>query len=147
MVRNFFVVSLMAASLLVFSAYLPGGDAKAGESTVPRMVKTISFKGGNCKFQKLDTSPMFAPAGMKEGEKAFIAQLKCVITGKSSDDALHVLYDKGKFVAPGGKHYKAGAATTGPGKNDYSLVVAVPQNVDVGKLQFVYDGQALPLGK
>jgi len=90
---------------------------------------------------------MFAPANMKIGEKAFEVALKCSLTGKSKSDDLGVLYDKGEFITPDGKHYKAGSATTGPGKSDYSLYVAVPQNVDVGKLQFVYDGQALPLGK
>ncbi|HBT96141.1 MAG TPA: hypothetical protein DEB25_00075 [Desulfobulbaceae bacterium] len=147
MARNFFVISLTVACLLSSLTYLSGGDAKAGGAASSKVVQTILFPGGSCKLDRLNTRPMFSPAEMKESEKAFMVELKCALTGKSSDDALRVLYDKGEFVAPDGKRYRAGAAIFKSDETIYRLVVAIPQNVDVEKLRFIYDGQVLPLGK
>lgn len=101
---------------------------------------TFKFKGGTCELSELNMRPMFAPAEMKDSEKAFMARFAYKLDADAADDALSVLYDKGQFVTPDGAVYKAGAAI----RNEtlYSLVVAVPKDVDVETLKFVFNNQS-----
>jgi hypothetical protein len=76
---------------------------------------------------------------MKENEKAFMLQFEYTLNKGVATDALGVLYEKGRFKAPDGKTYKAGAAAIRENDSIYSLLVAVPKNLDVESLRFTYD--------
>jgi|GEM_PF-4233528 len=115
-----------------------------------KVVKRISLDGGSCELYELHKNSMLAPADMQENEKAFMMRLKCTLKQNVSAEKLSVLYDKGEFVAPDRKRYKAGAAIVKGEKDNvtiYSLVVAVPKDVNVETLKFVYNKQVILLNK
>ena len=104
---------------------------------------TIKLKGATCQVSELILRPMFAPAEMKDSDKAFMVRFSYKLNDGVTSDVLSVLYDEGRFVAPDGNSYKAGASIV----NDtlYSLVVAVPKDVDVETLTFEFRKQTVPL--
>ena len=120
-----------------------------GANAQGKTVKTIFFEGGSCKLYELVKNSMFAPANMQKGEKAFMLRLKCSLKQNAGKEALSVLYNNGEFITPDGKRYKAGTEATL--NNDdgliYSLIVAVPESVDVTTLKFVYNKQVMLLDK
>jgi hypothetical protein len=126
---------LIVCILLCAAAFV--SPARAAQSPA-----TIRFNGGSCQISALNTRPPFAPADMKEGEKAFMLQFKYTLNKGVTTDALDVLYEKGLFKAPDGKTYKAGAAAVREDDSIYSLIVAVPENIDVETLKFTYDKSA-----
>lgn len=105
----------------------------------------IKFKGGTCELSVLEQQSMFAPSDMKDNEKAFMVRFLYKLDEGVSNDALGVLYDNGQFIATDGTTYKAGVAAV----NDslYSLIVAVPKDLDVESLKFKYDNQTISLKK
>jgi hypothetical protein len=105
---------------------------------------SIRFKGGSCRLDNVDLRPMFAPADMADTQKAFMVNVRYQLDGTNAD-VLDVLYEEGRFVAPDGTTYKAGVATLNEKSSLYSLIVAVPKNVDVLSLKFVFNGQTLAL--
>lgn len=106
---------------------------------------TINFDGGSCKITEINTRPMWAPAGMKENEKAFNLHFNYTLKEGIDTESLSQLYDKGEFVTPDGKRYKASASMLGHDNNLYILSVAVPKTVDIGTLNFVLNKQKAPL--
>jgi hypothetical protein len=60
-------------------------------------------------------------------------------------DALNVLSDEGKFVSPDGTAYKAGTVLLNEDNSLYTLIVAIPKEIDVLSLKFVFGGQTLLL--
>jgi len=145
MLKKIVAVALSGACLLPVSVY-----SQSGGSAAPQNVKTIVVKNaGSCTLGTLDLNPMWAPAGMKENEKAFTLWLKCSPEGKATADDFKPLSEKGNFVTPDGQYYKVGAAMVGnkDGAVSYGLSVNVLKTVDVEKLKFVLDGQTLPLAK
>ena len=104
---------------------------------------TIKFDGGSCELYEVMLESMYAPADMKENEKSFVLRLKYKLNDNAISDATSVLYDDGQFVAPNGNIYKAGAAAATD--SIYSLIVAVPQNVDVESLKYEYNKQTISL--
>jgi hypothetical protein len=132
-------IIILVAIMFVLQAC--SGTSKAKKSSV------ITFQEGNCEITELVLRDMMTPSQvyLKENEKAFSVCLNC--TG-IKDGALPTLYSKGQFVAPDGKTYKAGASITGVAKEYaslYVLIVAVPKDLDVGTLNFVFDRQNIPL--
>jgi hypothetical protein len=111
-----------------------------------KRVKTIKFQGGTCVFDNVNLNPLFAPATMsREKEKSFTLALKYTLDAGADAKALSVLYNNGKFVAPNGESYKPGVALQ---KDDiYTLIVAVPKEVDVMTLKYAFDEQTLSLNK
>ncbi|MDR1552312.1 MAG: hypothetical protein LBS69_02460 [Prevotellaceae bacterium] len=108
----------------------------------------ILFSGGSCRLDTVDLKPMFAPAGMAKGNKAFCVKLKYTLESGKDNNVLSVLYKDGQFVAPDGKSYKAGAAAvldTAVDAGIYTLIVAVPENVEVKTLKFKFKEQTLSL--
>lgn len=104
---------------------------------------TFKFKGGSCQVSEIFLNSTFAPGNIKDGEKPFLINFAYTLNRGVESDALSVLYNEGKFVAPDGKTYKAGAALS----NDttYSLIVAVPKDLNVETLSFVFGNQKVPL--
>ncbi len=132
--KSAFISTLLALAItLCIASCGDGGNANTD----------IQFKGGSCKVSTLDLQPMFAPADMKDNEKAFMLRLLYKLDDGVSRDALSVLYDEGQFVAPNGTAYKAGVSAV----NDslYSLIVAVPSDVDVETLKYEYNKQTVSL--
>jgi len=107
--------------------------------------KTISFKGGSCELYELQKQSMFAPAGIKQGQKAFMLRLKCSLDDETDAETLQVLYGKGEFVATDGNRYKAGASAIIRNEAGiiYSLIVAVPESIDVETLKFQFEKQTM----
>jgi hypothetical protein len=126
--------------LLMMLAILMGLTNCGGKSTT---TQEIQFNGGSCKLDTVQLNPMFAPADMKEGEKAFIAGFKYTLNSGVTVDALAELSSKGQFVAPDGKAYKVGV--TAVNSNIYNMIVAIPKNIDASTLKFVFEGQSIPL--
>ncbi|MDR1593503.1 MAG: hypothetical protein LBS43_03315 [Prevotellaceae bacterium] len=106
-------------------------------------VTSITFSGGSCRLDGINLTPMFAPANMAAGNRAFSVGFKYTLESGQKDNVLSILYDKGRFVAPDGKSYKAGAASSYD--DVYSLHVDVPKSVDVKSLKFVLGKQVLSL--
>lgn len=100
---------------------------------------TIALEGGSCSVKSLDLKPMWGPAGMKPDEKAFTVSFKCALDKGFDKKALGALYDKGSFKDATGKTYKPSAASINESELIYNLSVAVPQNVDVEALAFVFE--------
>ena len=107
--------------------------------------KTISFKGGSCELYELQKQSMFAPTGMKQGQKAFMLRLKCSLDDGTDAETLQVLYEKGEFVAADGNRYKAGASAIIRNEAGivFSLIVAVPESIDVETLKFQFEKQTM----
>jgi hypothetical protein len=123
-------------------AILSSFDAMAQNKTKT----TITFNGGSCQITEIDLNPMWAPAGMKENEKAFSLQFKYTLdSGVDSEVVGTALYDEGQFVTADGKTYKAGAAMSNEDEFIYILTVAVPKDLDVGTLSFVLGKSKTPL--
>jgi hypothetical protein len=115
---------------------------KASDETIT----TIKFSGGSCRFGSVDLNPRFAPARMsREKEKPFMLVLEYILEDGVGKEALNVLYDSGQFVAPDGNSYSPGAALRKDGT--YILVVAVPKDIDISTLKYVFEGQILLLNK
>lgn len=106
---------------------------------------TIRFTGGSCQIAALNLRPMFAPADMKESEKAFMVQFKYTLDTGVTDEALRVLFSEGRFAAADGKTYKAGSALLNDTDSVYSLIVAVPQDIVVETLNFTFNKQTVAL--
>ena len=138
MKKKNFIIILASLFLVSFGANAQG-----------KTVKTILFDGGSCELYELSKNSMFAPADMQKDEKAFMLRLKCSLKKNAGKEALSVLYNNGRFVAPDGKLYKAGASAILNNEDGliYSLIVAVPESVDVAKLKFVYNKQVMLLSK
>jgi len=141
--RNLITI-VLSVSLVVFFACWQV-NAQTG-----KVVKTISFDGGNCQLYELVKNSMLAPANIKENKKAFMFRLKCSLKQNTGADKLSVLYNKGEFVSSDGKLYKASVSAVKWENDDvaiYSLIVAIPNDVDVETLKFVYNNQVLLLNK
>lgn len=138
---------IIIVASIVMTMFLACGQKNAQTGKV---VETISFEDGSCQLYELLKNSPLAPANMQENEKAFMLRLKCSLNPNTDADKLSVLYDEGEFAASDGKHYKASASAL-KWENDneaiYSLIVAVPEDVDVEKLKFVYNNQVLLLNK
>jgi len=147
---NLITIVLILGITMCFACGNRKQSANEKKTPTEEIVKTISFEGGNCSFYELQKNSMFAPANMQEDEKAFMLRLKCSIVSPDAQarEVLSVLYDKGDFVAPDGKRYKAGTSAMimdSDGGLIYSLIVAVPKSVDVETLRFVYNNQVMSL--
>jgi hypothetical protein len=129
MKKLFLAVSLV----LIFAGFVSPAWAAAKSPT------TIGFKGGSCKiFAILEGSP-FAPADMKEDETAFMLRFEYALNKGVATDALGVLYEKGRLKAPDGKTYKAGVSAIMEDESIYSLLFALPKDLDVWTLKFTLD--------
>ena len=141
--RNLITIVVSVSLVMFFACWQVNAQTK-------KVVKTISFDGGSCQLYELVKNSMFAPANMQENEKAFMLRLKCSLKQNAGADKLSVLYDKGEFVAPDGKRYKASVSALKWESDDvaiYSLIVAIPKDADVETLKFVYSNQVLLLNK
>jgi hypothetical protein len=137
------LIAVMA--LTVLASF--GAMAQNTATDVPSASQTITitFQDGSCHITDIDLRPMWAPAGIKENEKAFSLRFEYALKDGADSKVTSILYDKGQFVAPDGKIYKAGAAMSNKEKFTYTLTVAIPKDLDVETLCFVFDGQKVPL--
>jgi hypothetical protein len=125
-----------------------GATGASGQSApATSTVSTIRFTGGSCSFSELMLRSMLAPTSMKDDEKPFMVRFKYKLNAGISADALSVLKNDGQFVAPDGKTYKAAASVVKADESLYSLVVAVPKDLDVETLKFIYNRQTIALIK
>jgi hypothetical protein len=76
---------------------------------------------------------------MKENEVSLMLRFTYTLDKGTTADAVDVLYDKGRLKAPDGKTYKAGVAAIMEDDSIYSLIFALPQNLDVWTLKFTFD--------
>jgi hypothetical protein len=127
------------------SSSIQSQSTATADSAPESTSNTIRYSGGICRLSRINLSPWYSPANMSnETEKSFAVSLTYTVTNgilKSLDE----LYSDGMFVSPDGKSYKAGAALRN--ETFYTLVVAVPKDVDVLTLKFVFKGQTLLLSE
>jgi hypothetical protein len=133
--KNLFLKAFLVLSFTGFLYQF----AFVNQATAAQAPTTIQFNGGKCQISALNLNPPFAPADMKDNEKSFLIQFKYTLNEGATDDAFNVLYEKGQFISQDGKSYKAGAALLKEEDSLYSLIVAVPQDLDVETLKFTYD--------
>jgi hypothetical protein len=117
------------------------------DNVTAKTVNEIKFPGGSCKLKKVNVSTSF-PFFTNKKNNNFDVELEYTIKntdGKRNSEVLNILYEQGRFVAPDGTSYKAGAAFTSNKGFTYYLIATVPKNVDVMTLKFVFDGQILEL--
>jgi hypothetical protein len=121
-------------------------DSSVSETVeTPSAPDVIKFKDGSCRYVGLNLRPMFAPANMSDKkEKAFSIDFDYTLSDKTD---LNILHSDGRFVSPDGKSYQAGVAFYSKTTSIYTLIVAVPKDVDVMTLKFVFDGHTIPLNK
>ena len=137
--RKILITIVASVFLMAFSIYQKENN-QDGE-----IVKTIKFDGGSCELHTLNKRPMFSPATMQQGEKAFELALKYTLDNNDETDKLSVLFDEGEFIASDEDRFKAGAARLLRNDHIYNLVVAIPESIDAGTLRFVYNNQEMLL--
>jgi hypothetical protein len=132
--------------------YMNGVIDTAGKTAVPFQAKELKFEGGSCRvidFAPISIGNKLEGLDIKDGEKTFQLNFTYSLNAGVKENALSVLGVEGKFADPDGKTYKAGVALQlwGMGGENvtYSLIVAVPKDLDVGTLNFVFDNQKIPL--
>jgi hypothetical protein len=131
------VMALVSLSLSwAMTQEKPKAPATAAQKTE---AVTFKFKGGSCQIAEFIPKSMFAPADMKEEEKAVMLRFTYTLDSGAEKDALSALYHEGKLAAPDGKTCKAGASVLN--ETIYSLIVAVPKDLDVETLSFVFGNQ------
>jgi hypothetical protein len=154
MLKKIVFAALTGACLLPLAAYAQGDGTKSGKLSAPRVVKKISVKNsGSCQLKSLNLAPVSVPKNMKKGNKSFELSLRCSMERGATGNDLRVLYTKGEFIDPDGQHYKIDSASFELEINDkgtsivFALLADIHENIDVAKLKYVLDGQALLLAK
>jgi hypothetical protein len=125
----------------------PLQDTLVDRPVPEKTVTEIKFPGGSCKLKKVNINTSF-PFFTDKKNNNFDVELRYTVKnadGKRISEVLNILYEQGRFVAPDGTSYKAGAAFTPDKGSIYYLIATVPKNVDVMTLKFVFDGQILEL--
>ena len=132
MFKNVFAIALLSVCVL------SSAGCSRGE--------TISLGGSSCRLKELIEDPTDI-GGMSVDEKVLKLNLRC---SEVTEDGLRSLITKGEFSAPDGRRFKTQLGNMlfqKEGGLYYSLVVAVPKDVDVGTVKFVFDNQAISLKK
>jgi hypothetical protein len=134
--KRLFLAVLLVLSFIGFLCHAAFVSPAAAAEKPPT---TIKFKGGSCEISAIMESPPFAPADMKEGEKSFMLRFRYTLDKGTTADAVGALYEKGRLKAPDGKTYKAGVSAIMEDDSIYSLLFAVPADIDVWTLKFTFD--------
>lgn len=99
-----------------------------------------AWRGYSIQLVEIQEKPMFAPAGMKDDERAVALKLK-VPEALTDDKALsHALYESACLRDESSKVYKPGAATIKD--NILTYLFAIPRTLDIRTLTLSFEEEA-----